>query len=1217
MLLRPALVPLALVLAAACTPNPKPDALDAPTPPVQNPAESYGEAPPPRIVPRHTLRPGDRDTTRAPVSLTASDGTGLKLVSLTARAVVEEPLAFTELRLVFENPNDRQIEGRFEIDLPPNAAISRFAMKIGGAWQEGEVVERRAAQVAYEDFLHRKQDPALLENKAGNSFSARVFPINARERKELIVGFSQELPSSAEPYRLMLRGLPELADLDARVILRESAPPPPGVTTSIATTAGAQRVIELRKQNWTPDQDLEVLDERGLSITALRHDNLAVARIAPTGETKAAPIGAVTVLFDTSASRALGFSNQVARLKQTLDALRKPFSEDFDLRIVLFDQATHEAYRGKASGLTQNHLDEIVARGAMGASNLEAALKAVPVDARVPDRVLLFTDGITTAGGTEQTDLKAAARALVPLGLDRIDAVIDGGIQDAEVLRQIATAELPHNGVVLDARLPLETIAHKLTNSTLRDVKVTVPGAAWIWPDTLTGLQPGDEALVYADLPPTAAMRVILEGEDRIDMSVPTTNVERPLLERAWVGARIERLTSLRSAAPLSDTDTRGAYFKQIVELSTRFRVLSDFTALLVLETENDYRRFGIDRNALSDILTVDANGINLLQRKDAPVPAPNLPPPSDPSSESRAVTRAPSRDDARPGASDDADVWGSLTGTEVGDAYGVGGLGLVGTGRGGGGTGEGTIGLGNTGLIGRGGGGGTGSGYGRGAGAGFGGRGTRVPTVRQARAEVQGNLDRDIIRRIVRAHINEIRYCYNQTLARDPNDGGRVLTEFVIGSDGRVVSAQAKESTLKDNATAACIATAIRRWTFPRPEGGGTVTVSYPFILDNGGASSTSTTNNLPSPISGEPESPASRRERAAREAREAREEAIEARREAAEERRARLEYEREEREEAREEAEQRRRKQNPFTGEMKEIMALVKARNTAAALTRAHAWRAKDPGDVLALIALGEAYEAAREPLQAARAYGSIIDLFPARADLRRYAGARLERLGEPGLPLAIDTFAQAVAQRPDHPQSHRLHAYALARAGRHADAFAAILKGHAEKYPPGRFNGIEQILRDDVQILAAAWIAADPKAEAGVNSQLAPLNLTVADKPSLRFILNWETDANDVDFHITDRSGEKAWYSRQELPSGGELYEDVTTGYGPECFIIPGTPKAFPYKLEAHYYSRGPMGYGMGKLEVVQHDGKGGLKFEERPFIIMQDDAFVDLGTVTRPL
>jgi hypothetical protein len=40
-------------------------------------------------------------------------------------------------------------------------------------------------------------------------------------------------------------------------------------------------------------------------------------------------------------------------------------------------------------------------------------------------------------------------------------------------------------------------------------------------------------------------------------------------------------------------------------------------------------------------------------------------------------------------------------------------------------------------------------------------------------------------------------------------------------------------------------------------------------------------------------------------------------------------------------------------------------------------------------------------------------------------------------------------------------------------------------------------------------------------------------------------------------------------------------------------------------------------MGKLEVVQHDGKGELKFDERPFVIMQDGAFVQLGTVTGPL
>src|SRR5262245_42663051 len=140
-----------------------------------------------------------------PLSLTNSEGVGLQLISLQARAVVEDPLALTELHLTFHNPEARQIEGRFEITLPPGAAVSRFAMRQSTGWQEGEVVELQAARRAYEDFLHRRQDPALLEKQPGNQFHARVFPIPAAADKELIITYSQELVRSDEPYRLPLR----------------------------------------------------------------------------------------------------------------------------------------------------------------------------------------------------------------------------------------------------------------------------------------------------------------------------------------------------------------------------------------------------------------------------------------------------------------------------------------------------------------------------------------------------------------------------------------------------------------------------------------------------------------------------------------------------------------------------------------------------------------------------------------------------------------------------------------------------------------------------------------------------------------------------------------------------------------------------------------------------------------------------------------------------
>ena len=113
-------------------------------------------------------------------------------------------------------------------------------------------------------------------------------------------------------------------------------------------------------------------------------------------------------------------------------------------------------------------------------------------------------------------------------------------------------------------------------------------------------------------------------------------------------------------------------------------------------------------------------------------------------------------------------------------------------------------------------------------------------------------------------------------------------------------------------------------------------------------------------------------------------------------------------------------------------------------------------------------------------------------------------------------------------------------------------------------------------------------------------------------IRFILVWETDANDVDFHIYDKDKQHAFYSSKELASGGALYADLTGGYGPECFRILN-PKAFPYKLEAHYYSRGPMGYGMGAMQVIRFDGNKNVDVETRSFVIMNDGAYIDLGTV----
>ena len=184
----------------------------------------------------------------------------------------------------------------------------------------------------------------------------------------------------------------------------------------------------------------------------------------------------------------------------------------------------------------------------------------------------------------------------------------------------------------------------------------------------------------------------------------------------------------------------------------------------------------------------------------------------------------------------DASDVLGSLVGTAVGEANGAGGLGLVGSGKGGGGTGEGTIGLGNLGTIGKGGGGGSGSGYGRGAG-GLGGRRPSSPDVVPGTATVKGSLDKEIIRRIIRRHLNEVKFCYERELMKKSDLYGRIMIQFTISGTGQVVASVVQNSTMNNPEVEQCIAGAVRRWEFPKPQGGGIVIVSYPFVLKAAGA--------------------------------------------------------------------------------------------------------------------------------------------------------------------------------------------------------------------------------------------------------------------------------------------------------------------------------------------------------------------------------------------
>jgi len=1001
----------------------------------------------------------DKPVQQVPMSLTASDGTGLRLTSLKAKAVVQGPLAFTELHLSFHNPESRVREGRFTITLPPGASVSRFAMRLDAGWQEAEMVERQAARQIYEDFLHRKQDPALLEKKAGNEFRARIFPIPANGQKEIKISYSHDLAEARQPYTLFLRGLPKMDSLQItafvgqQVVSKQAASSLGGVTVS-------HKVVKVDKQKFAPTQDFVVAQSS--TISGLRHGNLALARVAPKLSAKKAVMDALMLLVDTSASRAAGFSRQVEQVGALVQHLKKTRGDEMKLHVACFDQQVATIFSGPVGQFGKRDLDAILARRPLGASDLHNALTWAAGQGSF-QRLVLVTDGITTAGKTEGGDLRAAVSRMSAANVQRLDVVLVGGIRDEAGMHRLVTGTLKRDGVVLDGQQPAGQLAARLNKQTVSGIKVSVPGAKWVWPRTMDGVQPGDHQLVFADLPDGALaagkpLTVRLAGAVNQDHAVKLASVNKPLLQRAWVKARMAHLELQRQTGSL-DPDMGDAVRKQIIKLSTTHRVLSDYTALLVLETEADYARYNIKRNALSNILVVGQGGVEVMQRglKDTGVKLPPRPRPTPDTT--RPVNKSPMVD----GAPDDQ-------------------------------TGEGK-----------------------------GADEVRKPMSR--RGEVKQKVEMEKLEKRTEA-----------------------MKTRVMRSKRRVVADRISRPK-------------------PRP----TVVPRPP----------RAPAQPAPADIPAEP-----------------RTESV-----------------------ASDEAPRRRRAPAPdkpkgppaLTGKLAAVVSLIEQGKVEQALVDALRWRAQSPGDVMALLALGQSLEAYGNTALAARVYGSIIDLFPSRADLRRFAGERLEALaGGAGRKLATDTYGKAVVQRPDHALGHRLHAFALVRQGKLEQALTALEAGLTQRYRISR-GGVIRILREDLGLVAAAMVARSPNSRAALTARLQKHGAIIADKPSMRFVLTWETDANDVDFHIRDGQGGHAYYSSRSLQSGGTLYADVTNGYGPECFTINGTPRAFPYKLQIHYYSRGPMGYGMGKLQIVRHDGEGGLRFEDRPFVVMNDSAYVDLGVV----
>jgi hypothetical protein len=964
----------------------------------------------------------------APAQLVPTDGSELALQALAAKVDIDGPLARTELHFTFHNTEARQREGRFALTLPPTASVARFAMKIGGEWREARVVSREKGREVYETILKQRRDPALLERDLGNQFSARVFPIEANERKEIVLVYEHAV-GEAQPYVLALRGLPIV----------------PKLTVDIDRDGEHSSDV----QSGRAPQDVVV--PVGSGTTALATAGEFVARVELPQSSAKAALDRVLILVDTSASRTTVMGRQAMAVRAILASL-PAFA---DVRVAAFDHEVTEIYRGEpARGI------DVTARlfdvGALGASDLGNAL-AFAADAKM-DRVILVGDGMSTLGEREPAKLAALIKGS---GIRRIDALQIGATIDRDTLGPIVAAAASL-GAILDGR-DLARATRQLAQAITPEQRITVAGAT-TWPATTRGVAPGDPVWVFGRRTSRGLLRV--KVGDVATTIVPRVARVETRVTRAVAGAQVAAMTE--QYARLVDGPQRMKLADGIERLALEHSLVSMQTSLIVLESAADEERFlgkrpaettpeeparrtfeetlGSAAGSQSDSLGAsDQRGGELIVIRDS---APTI----DSTSTRQGVTidRHYIRNIPNPGRTFESVLGGSMSGSSSVENHYV----------------------------------------------------VETTTPRYSsfdvKYDVMSPLAQDMIARSIRS-------------------GGMFAPrEYVPDDDDE-----------EDDR--------------PRPT---PVANARPYVPEPHDTWKAFTP---------------------------------------------------------------------PHAGTYKKVRDAVDADERDRALATAANAELANPGDVTNVLALGEALEARGAYALAARAYGSIVDMYPNRAELLRAAGQRFDALATrfpAARDLAIDAYRRSIAERPDHAHTYRLLALSLLLANR-PDADDEVLPTLRIGASKTTDAAVAAVLAEDRTIAEAVIAARHPERAVEL---LGAIPLDLASQPSLRIILAWETDANDVDLHVRDRSGDEAYFSRPVLASGGRLLQDLTQGFGPEMFTIVN-PTAFPYRIAVHYYSRGPMGIGLGTVQAVRHDGKGNITVQQSPFVIQADQAMIELPAIQR--
>ncbi len=548
-----------------------------------------------------------------------------KIQQLSIQARLVDQVAQVQVSQTFVNTGSQPMEAAFVFPLPYDGAIEQMTLLVDGREHPAKLLDAKEARRLYEAIVRKNRDPALLEWLGTGLFRTSVFPVPAGASRTVSLRYSQlcrkqgGLTDFLFPLSTAKYTSEPVEKIDIRVAIESQEAIQnvysPTHAVDIQRPDPRHATVVFRCKNEVPSGDFRLFYDVGkeqvsAKVLSYRPDAsqdgffllLASPEIKPADASR--PEKTVLLAIDRSGSMSGKKIEQVkAALKHILNNLRSGdlFNivayddrvEAFRPELQRFDEETRKAALGFVEGLY-----------AGGSTNIDAAMSTAMGQLQAPRRptyVIFLTDGLPTAGQTNEMKIVANARQLnkvharlfaFGVGYDvnsrLLDKLVRENFGQSEYVRPNENIE--DRVAKLYGRIESPVLTGVQLSFTLDEAKTEDgPPVNRIYPKDSFDLFAGEQLVVVGRYKRSGAAKVNVQGSiaggvQKFDF--PATLVNKSgddglaFIEKLWATRRVGEI--------LDELDLHGKndeLVKELIELATRHGILTPYTSFMADES--------------------------------------------------------------------------------------------------------------------------------------------------------------------------------------------------------------------------------------------------------------------------------------------------------------------------------------------------------------------------------------------------------------------------------------------------------------------------------------------------------------------------------------------------------------------------------------------------------------------------------------------------------